>query len=508
MSASVSEQQIPAFAGGAAKKLLIGGEWVPARSGRTFSTKNPSSGTVLTEIAEADATDVDLAVAAARRAFEGPWGRFTPAQRQNVLLRFADLVEQNIDELAMLNVVDMGVPVSWQMGLTRDGVKPGSPVETIRYFAGWATKLHGETVENSMPAPLFSYTLREPVGVVGAIFPWNSPLAAPVWKIAPALAAGCTLVLKPAEEAPLGPLRLAELLQELDLPPGVVNVVTGYGEIAGAAITTHPDVNKIGFTGSTETGQAIVRAAAGTMKRVHLELGGKSPDIVFADASLEAAVAGASMGVFANSGQVCCAGTRIFVERPVYEEFVARFSEAASRLRVGDAMDAGTEIGPVVSEAQLDRVTRYLGYGMADGARVTAGGSRVCQGPLASGYFVEPTVFADVEDDMRIARDEIFGPVASILPFETVDEVVRRANDTSYGLASGVWTNDLSRAHYMVKALQAGMVWVNCYGAVDPAMPFGGYKMSGYGKELSGRILDEYLNTKAVWIGVDEGWRQ
>ncbi|MER6176137.1 aldehyde dehydrogenase family protein [Streptosporangium sp. NPDC001681] len=497
-------ESVIAELGGAPRRLLIDGRWVPAVSEKTFDTINPSTGAVIASVAEGDAEDIDLAVAAARRALEGPWRRFTPVQRQNILLRFAELVEKHIDELALLNVIDMGVPYSWQMGTTRGGVKPGNPVETIRYFAGWATKLHGETVQNSLSTPLHSLTLREPVGVVGAIIPWNSPLAAPVWKIAPVLATGCTIVLKPAEEAPLTPLRLGELLQELDLPPGVVNVVTGYGETAGARLAAHPDVNKIGFTGSTATGREIIRASAVNMKRVHVELGGKSPDIVFADADLDVAIPGAAMGIFANNGQVCSAGSRIFVQRPVYEEFVSRFAEEAARLKVGDALDPDTEIGPIVSRAQLDRVAGYLESGPAEGARVVAGGHRVEDGELAKGNFVAPTVFADVRDEMRIAREEIFGPVASVLPFDTVDEVIRRANATEYGLAAGVWTRDVGRAHKMIDALQAGNVYVNTWGQVDPSMPFGGLKTSGYGNELSGHVLHEYLNTKAVWIRVDD----
>jgi aldehyde dehydrogenase (NAD+) len=349
---------------------------------------------------------------------------------------------------------------------------------------------------------VFTYTLKEPVGVVGSIIPWNVPLLAAVWKIAPVLATGCTMILKPAEEAALAPLRLGELLQELDLPGGVVNIVTGFGE-AGAALTHHPDVDKIAFTGSTATGQAIVRAAAGNLKRVTLELGGKSPDVVFADADLDVAVPGAGMGVFANSGQVCVAGSRIFVERPIYEEFVARVSMFADSLKVGNSLDPATEIGPIVSQPQLDRVKRYLDAGKAEGARMMAGGERLVEGELAKGYFIPPTVFADVHDEMSIAQDEIFGPVASVLPFDEIDEVARRANQTQFGLAGGVWTRDLGTAHRMAHAIRSGVVWVNMYGDLDPAMPFGGAKMSGWGNELSSYSLDEYLNVKAVWIRTD-----
>jgi aldehyde dehydrogenase (NAD+) len=481
---------------GRPKQLLINGEWMDSRSGRTFESVNPSTGEVIAQLAEGDVDDINRAVAAARTAFEGPWHDFTPAQRQNVLLALADLVEANWDELTFLDVVDMGAPIG----------RPGGSrfvVETLRYYAGWATKIEGHTVPNSIPRSVFSYTLKEPVGVVGGIIPWNGPTSAAIWKIAPVLATGCTLVLKPAEEAALAPLRIGQLIQELDLPPGVINVVTGFGETAGAALTAHPDVDKIAFTGSSFTGQEIVRAAAGNLKRVSLELGGKSPAVIFADANLDAAVPGAGMGVFSNSGQVCAAGTRVFVERPVYDEFVSRVSTFADSLKVGNSLDPTTQIGPLVSQTQLDRVTGYLESGKAEGARTTAGGARAVEGELANGYFVPPTVFADVRDDMRIAEEEIFGPVASVMPFDDIDEVTRRANNTQFGLAGGVWTRDVAKAHRLAHSINTGTVWVNTYGMFDPAMPFGGSKMSGWGNELGADSLEEYLNTKAVWISTE-----
>ncbi|MER5628462.1 aldehyde dehydrogenase family protein [Streptosporangium sp. NPDC002544] len=490
---AVAATPLPAFLSGPAKQLFIDGAWRPAASGATFTSINPSTGRPIVEVAAGDAADIDAAVAAARRAFTGPWSRFTPVQRQNVLLKLADLLERHQHEIGLINVVDMGVPVSKQRG--------GAAVETLRYFAGWATKLHGETIPNSFPGRYFSYTVREPIGVAGAITPWNSPLPATIWKIAPALATGCTIVLKPAEEASLTPLRIGELIAELDLPPGVVNIVTGYGETAGAALAAHPDVDKIGFTGSSETGRAILRSSADSnLKRISLELGGKSPDIIFADADLGAAIPAAAEAVFGNSGQICVAGTRIFVERPVYDEVLAGVARYADALAVGDSLDPTTEIGPLVSQAQLDRVSGYLELGRAEGAATVAGGARLTDGALADGYFVAPTVLADVRDDMRVVREEIFGPVASVLPFDDVDEVVQRANNTSYGLAGGLWTRDLARAHTVAQALQTGMVWVNGYGAVDPAVPFGGAKTSGWGNELSGEILHEYLNVKSIWI--------
>ena len=484
----------PAFLDGQDKLLLIDGKMVPARSGKTFDSINPSTGQALDRLALADAMDVDLAVAAARRAFEGPWSKFRPAQRQAAMLKLANLIEENYEELALLDTHDMGVPISWSRYM-KDIV-----VGTFRFCAGQSVAIHGETLPNSLPFDVLSYTLREPVGVVGGIIPWNGPVFNATWKLAPALATGCTLVLKAAEQASLSPLRLGELCLEAGIPPGVVNVITGYGEVAGAALAGHMDVDKVAFTGSTETGQHIIRASAGNVKRLTLELGGKSPNIVFADADLDAAAPGAAMAVFANSGQVCSAGSRLFVERPIYEEFTQRVAAVASSLKVGDPMDPETQIGPLVSKGQLDRVTDYLAIGKEGGAIALAGGERLTEGALADGYFVPPTVFTGVNNTMRIAREEIFGPVVSAIPFDSVDEVVAMANDTRFGLGSGVWTKDITKAHAMSRKIKAGSVWVNCYQAMDPAVPFGGYKMSGYGLESGPHHIEEYLHTKAVWI--------
>lgn len=483
----------PAFLDGRPKRLLIDGRLVAAASGKTFETINPTTGRVLAQVAQAGPADIDLAVAAARRAFEGPWRKFTPFDRQAVLLKLADLLDAHFDELAMLDTLDMGGPIAATAAKRRRGIA------LLRYYAGLATSTHGHTIANSQAGEIFSYTLKEPVGVVAAINPWNGPLGLAIWKIAPALATGCTIVLKPAEQAPLSPLRLGELCLEAGIPPGVVNIVAGFGD-AGAHLAAHPDVDKVAFTGSTEVGQHIIRASAGNIKRVSVELGGKSPNIVFADADLDAAVPGAAMAVFANSGQICSAGTRLFVERKVHDEFVEKVAAFARGLRVGNPLDPNTQLGPLVSDAQLERVTGYLASGKAEGARALSGGSRITEGELAHGYFVAPTIFAGVDDNMAIAREEIFGPVISAMPFDTVDEVIRRGNDTPYGLGAGVWTRDIGNVQRVSQGLRTGSVWVNCYQAMDAAVPFGGYKMSGYGRESGAEHMEEFLQTKAVWI--------
>ncbi|MBP8296223.1 MAG: aldehyde dehydrogenase family protein [Burkholderiales bacterium] len=486
------------FLGNAAKRLLIDGQWVPARSGRTFESLNPADESVLARIAEGDAEDVDLAVAAARRAFdEGPWRGFKPYQRQRCLLSLADLIEDHLEELAWLDSLDMGGPVS--RILTNGKRVP----ERLRYYAGMAVTMRGETIENSVRGQVFSCTVKEPVGVVGAIIPWNNPIGASMWKIGPALATGCTVVLKPAEEASLSALRLGELILDAGVPPGVVNIITGFGETAGAALAAHAGVDKLSFTGSHLTGRNIVHASAGNLKRLALELGGKSPDIVFADADLDAAVPGAAMAIFANSGQICSAGSRLFVQRPVYDEFVRRVADYGKGLRVGRGTDTDTQIGPLVSKRQVERVTGYLNLGTREGATVLSGGSRLTEGAYAKGYFVPPTVFAEVRDDMRICQEEIFGPVVCAIPFDTEEEAIKRANATPFGLGSGVWTRDVGRAFRLSRALRAGSVWVNCYQLMDPAMPFGGYKMSGYGRESGLQQLEEYLQVKALWVNTD-----
>lgn len=482
---------------GRARKMFVGGTWVDALSGEVIETRNPANGRLIATVPRGSAADIDLAVSAAQRAFEGPWSRFKPFERQALLLRIADLFEKHWEEISQSDTADMGMPI------TRTRANKLRVIGMLRFYAGMATAIHGHTIENSLPAEILSFTQKEPVGVVGAIIPWNAPTAGSVWKIGPALATGCTVVLKPSEEAPLTPLLIAELMSEAGVPPGVVNVVTGYGAEAGARLAEHPDVDKIVFTGSTATGQAIVRASAGNLKKVSLELGGKSPVIVCADADLEKAVPVAAMAAFANSGQICIAGSRLFVERSVHDEFVARLGEFAKALRIGDGADPSTEIGPLVSSRQLGKVESFLVGGRDEGAAVVAGGRRLTEGAFTDGYFVEPTVFAGVTDEMRIARDEIFGPVLSALPFDTLEEVVRRANATPYGLAGGVFTRDVSKAHMLARRLRAGSVWVNTYHALDPAVPFGGYKMSGYGREGGAEHLDEYLNTKSVWLKLD-----
>ena len=476
------------------KKLLIDGKWVESASGKTFQSTNPATGQVLATVYEGDAEDINRAVAAARRAFTGPWSKFKPYDRQVVLLKFADLVEKNFEELSVLDTLDLGAPLQRTLNNSR------RLLGMIRYYAAMAVTMHGETIENSLAGEFASYTLKEPVGVVGAIVPWNGPLVSWIWKVCPVLATGCTIVFKPAEETPLSALRMAELALEAGVPPGVINIVPGFGETAGAALAGHLDVDKIAFTGSTSTGQRIIQASAHNIKRVSVELGGKSPDIVFADADLDQAAPGAGLAAFANTGQVCSAGTRLFVERKVYDEFTERVAAFGKSLKVGSPLNPETQIGPLVSKAQLDRVNSYLKIGQQEGARALTGGAQMTDGDYGKGYFVPPTVFANVNDDMRIAKEEIFGPVISAIPFTDIDEVIERGNKTTYGLGSGVWTRDVSKAHKVAKGLRAGSVWVNCYQAMDPAVPFGGYKMSGYGRESGIQHVEGYLNVKAVWI--------
>jgi len=474
-----------------ATKLLINNRWIPSESGKTFATVNPSTGEEICQIAEADAADVEKAVKAARRAFEhGPWRKIPASERGRLLHRLADLIEKNADELAALESLDNGKPV----GIAK-AVDVAATVGCFRYFAGWSDKVHGKTIP--VDGEFFCYTRHEPVGVVGQIIPWNFPMLMLAWKLAPALATGNTVVMKPAEQTPLSALRIGELIVEAGFPEGVVNLLPGFGPTAGAAIARHMDVDKVAFTGSTEVGQLIMEAAAkSNLKRITLELGGKSPNIVFADTDLDEAVEGAHFGLFFNHGQCCCAGSRVFVEEKIYDQFVEKSGARARRRTVGDPFDPKTEQGPQVDQIQFDKVMGYIESGRNEGAKLVCGGDRVGD----RGYFVQPTVFADVEDDMKIAREEIFGPVMSIIPFKTAEEVVDRANRTTYGLAAAVWTRDIKRAHAIANSVRAGTVWVNCYNVLDTRAPFGGFKQSGIGRELGEYGLQQYTEVKTVTV--------
>jgi len=478
---------------GTPRKLFINGQWTEAASGKTFATPNPATGATLANVAEGDSEDIDRAVRAARSAFDdGPWGRLTPSERGRILWRIGDLILEHAEELAQLESLDNGKPYAVALG-----ADVPLAADMFHYMAGWATKIEGNSINISVPympgANFHSYTLREPIGVIGQIIPWNFPLLMAAWKLAPALTTGNTVVLKPAEQTPLTALRLAGLIAEAGVPDGVVNVVTGFGETAGAALAAHPLVDKVAFTGSTEVGKLIVHAAAGNLKKVTLELGGKSPNIVFDDASPEA-VEGAANAIFFNHGQCCVAGSRLYVQEGRFDEVVEGVAQIAKSIKLGPGMEAGTQMGPLVSDEQLRRVTGYLDSGKADGATAITGGGRWGD----SGYFVEPTVLTHTSPDMKVVREEIFGPVLVAAPFQSLDDIAAVANDSEYGLGAGIWTRDISKAHTLAKKLRAGTVWINCYNVFDASLPFGGYKQSGWGREMGHEVLEAYTEIKAV----------
>lgn len=477
-------------------KNLIGGRWEDAESGRTFETFNPATAEVIAQVAESGKPDVDKAVVAARRALAGPWSKFSARERGALLFKLADLIESNAEELAGLEVLNNGKPIGEVTAADIPLV-----VRTFRYFAGWADKITGETIPVDRAMGNFlCYTKREPVGVCGQIIPWNFPMLMLTWKWAPALVCGNTVVLKPAEQTPLTALRLGELALEAGFPEGVVNIVNGFGETAGDALVKHPDVDKIAFTGEYKTAQIIMANAAETLKRLTFELGGKSPNVVFADADLDQAVDGAMAGIFFNQGEVCCAGSRLFIEASVHDQFVERFAAKAKARKLGDPFDPATEQGAQVSKEQFDKVMKYIDIGIKEGAKCVTGGERFGE----RGWFVRPTIFTKVRNEMRIARDEIFGPVVTVLPFDDIGEVIRQSNDTIYGLAAAVWTRDITKAHALADSIRAGTVWVNCYNAFDPAAPFGGYKYSGQGRECGKEALEHYSEIKTVWINLGE----
>jgi len=472
------------------KKLFINGEFVESVSQKSFETYNPATGEVLAHVFEAGPEDIDLAVKAARKAFdEGPWSKMGTAERSRLMYKLADLMEEHKDDLAQLETLDNGKPI-------RETTNADIPlaIEHMRYYAGWSTKIVGQTIP--VNGPFFNYTRHEAVGVVGQIIPWNFPLLMAMWKLGAALATGCTVVLKPAEQTPLSALYLAELVQEAGFPAGVLNIVPGFGETAGQPLVDHPEVNKIAFTGSTEVGKLIMEKAAKTLKRVTLELGGKSPNIILPDADLTEAIPGALNGVMFNQGQVCCAGSRVFVQKKQFDNVVADMVSHAEKIKQGSGIHADTEIGPLVSTEQQNRVLGYIEKGVNEGAELLVGGTK----PYEQGYFVSPTIFANVQDEMTIAKEEIFGPVISAIPYDNIDDLIARANNSEYGLAAGVWTRDVAKAHYIAENLRAGTVWVNCYNVFDAASPFGGYKQSGIGREMGSYALNSYTEVKSVWI--------
>ncbi len=502
MNENLGKDVLPSFVDALATRparMFVDGKWVSAEDDQTLDVYDPATGYVITQVPNATVKDVDQAVASARKAFEeGAWSNFTPSERSKLIWKLGDLILENLDELAHLESLDVGKPI---------GVATAADVplaaDLFHYMAGWATKIEGSTIQLSVPytpgAQYHTYTTREPVGVVAQIIPWNFPLLMAAWKLAPALATGCCTVLKLAEETPLTGLKLAELIEEAGIPKGVVNIITGVGEITGAALAAHPGVDKVAFTGSTEVGKSILKAAAGNLKKVTLELGGKSPNIVMSDADLDLAIPGAANAIFFNHGQCCTAGSRLYVEHKVFDEVVSGVSEVAANMKLGKGLDPSTEMGPLVSETQLNRVCKYLDSGLNEGAKAIVGGKRSGD----RGYFVEPTVLTNTKPSMKVVQEEIFGPVVVASPFDPVEsDLLRQANNSVYGLAAGIWTKDISKAHRVANKLQAGIVWINCYNIFDAAMPFGGYKQSGWGREMGKEVLNNYTEHKSICVNL------